>query len=308
MTAGLVASFLKLAQLGQLNNDDGTPVASTPVGIRNYLLAKSWSRGQITGADGAFQRYGIWNGVDLTKRACSWNPNPPTNQRRQEDSGGVCELPLSPTTSQTSTSIEISTTMPPLPTLTNDATAIVTPSGSSCVATGTVTQCIIGSGGQSACVENPTCTSWVNTEVPETTAAPPPVTTAQPPPVSTDPPITPLELKPVVCEDEANFPGHADISPDSQGNLADRFCEVDTLDSGITDMGPGDAALESTRLDTHEIKYFYSISWIDGCVTTVERQDVEKPVGDGGMACKDIFIQAFSNCKFHYHHRSRKLG
>ncbi|KAH7139640.1 hypothetical protein B0J13DRAFT_638583 [Dactylonectria estremocensis] len=302
MTAGLVASFLRLAQLGQLNNADGTAVANTPVGIRNYLLAKSWSRGQIPGRDGTSDRNGICNAVDLTKPACSWNPNPPTNQRRQED-GGSCELPLDPTTTtaEISTTEDISTTAPPAPPLTDlptltDVGTIVTPSGSSCAETGTVTQCIPGSGGQSACVENPTCVSWVNTMPPTTTEAPPPVTTTQAPPVVTEPPVTPLELAPVVCVDEGTLPGHGDINGDTQGNLADVFCEVEPLDNGVSDMGPGDQPLERLREANDEINYYYSISWVDGCVTSVARQDVLSPIGDGGASCKDILISTYNNC------------
>ncbi|KAH6894711.1 hypothetical protein B0T10DRAFT_399106, partial [Thelonectria olida] len=182
-----------------------------------------------------------------------------------------------------------------LPTLTDVGTTISTPDGSSCASTATVTQCVIGSGGQSACAERPTCASWVNTQVIETTEIP--ATTTEPPPVeTTSPPQTPLELKPVVCENEADFPGHADVSPSAQNSYADLFCEIDTMDNGVTDMGPGDEPLERVRLDQHEITYYYSVSWIDGCVTSVDRQDVAEPLGSDGMACKDILVKAYSDC------------
>ncbi|KAH7120544.1 hypothetical protein EDB81DRAFT_914184 [Dactylonectria macrodidyma] len=299
MTAGLVANFLSLVRLGQLNNADGTAVANTPAGIRSYLLAKSWSRGQLPGADGTLDRNGICNALDLSKPACSWNPNPPSgDQRRQEDnSGGQCEIPLDPSTTTAGVTTTVAPPLTDLPTLTDIGTGIVTPSGSSCAETGTVTQCIPGSGGQSACVENPTCVSWVNTMPPTTTEAPPPpVTTTEAPPVVTEPPVTPLELKPVVCVDENTLPGHGDINGDTQGNLADVFCEVEPLDNGVSDMGPGDQPLERLREANDEIHYYYSISWVDGCVTTVDRQDVLAPIGDGGASCKDILISTYSNC------------
>ncbi|KAF7555513.1 hypothetical protein G7Z17_g2121 [Cylindrodendrum hubeiense] len=95
-----------------------------------------------------------------------------------------------------------------------------------------------------------------------------------------------VELKPAVCEDETNYLGHGDTNAGSQGNLADRYYLVEPMDNGISDMRPGDAALESIREDLKEIKYYYSIPWIDGCVTTVNRQDLKKPASgsnNGGV-------------------------
>ncbi|KAF2125602.1 glycoside hydrolase family 55 protein [Dothidotthia symphoricarpi CBS 119687] len=129
-------------------------------------------------------------------------------------------------------------------------------------------------------------------------STPPPTPDPTPPPAPAPPPnpTTPLEMKSVVCNNEANFPGHADINPVFQSSFADRYCEVDTGDSNIDTMGPGDPPLGVTRSDTFNINYFYQIQWLDGCQTTVARQDVHDPLGDGSHGCPDILNDAFSNC------------
>jgi hypothetical protein len=130
---------------------------------------------------------------------------------------------------------------------------------------------------------------------PTPTPTPPPPPPSNPPPPPPDP-ITPLALKPVVCNNEADLPGHADIASKDQKGLAERFCEVDPSDNGIVDMGPG-GKFGRTRQDNYDINYYYEISWVDGCKTTVEKQDLENPIG-GGTKCSDIFVSAYRSCKF----------
>ncbi|KAM5343783.1 hypothetical protein ACJ41O_012320 [Fusarium nematophilum] len=278
LTAGLAVYLLNLARHGELKNNDGTSVPPTIQGIRGYIIDKSWSRGMINIASLWLDRNGIFNGVDLNNRACKWNPNTPSNQRRQEGeetAGAVCEIPLpsSTTTSQSDTTTEA------MPTLTGSPGTIVTPSGSSCVETATVTQCIIGSGGKEACDENPSCASWVSTETTSQEPEPDPTSEEpEPEPTETEPPEMPLEVKKIWCEDEDNFPGHGDIQPGFQAAYAERLCE--SLDFRDTDtLGPDDDPIEHWEYDFGNISYFYSISWIEGCVTEADVQYVQWPVG-----------------------------
>lgn len=256
-------------------------------------MEKSWSRGQETFDDGRYDRNGIWNGFGLNQRACKWNPNNPLKQRRQE--GAVCEIPLPSTTSSTEAS---STTGKPsgksesaMPTLTNPpAGTITTPDGSSCVETSTSTQCAMGPGGRTACAEFPSCFSWVNIM---TTSEP------EPEPTKTETPETPLELQDVVCEDENDFPGHGDVSSRSQSGFAESFCGGDLAASRSKTLGPDDDAMEELKRDGGGISYNYSISWINGCKTEVDKQYIQWPIGqeDSFSSCLQIFERAYGDCK-----------
>lgn len=60
-------------------------------------------------------------------------------------------------------------------------------------------------------------------------------------------------------------------------------------------MGPGESTSD-VRLDAYGVTYIYEVSWIDGCVTTVARQDVSDPLGEGGKTCADIMVDNYRNC------------
>lgn len=308
LTAGMAAYLLKLAQLGQLKNDDGSLVPASSSGIRNYIIEKSWSRGKIQMYDGNGDRNGIWNGVDLTMRACKWNPNNELNER-QEATGAACELPLqstlttTSTTTSTTTTEESSSTSMAMPTLTRNPGTISTPSGSSSAETATATQCL-GAGGQGeACVENPTCVSWVpvetSTKEPETTTEtePDPTASEEPEPTETEehPPLT---MKDVVCENEDNSPNHADIGPSEQDSASSKFCEHVSYEREI--MGPDDDPIEETILESFDIKYWYKVSWIEDCDRTdVVGQYLQTPLGEDGLSCTEIMRKDFDDCKPH---------
>ncbi|KAF7557904.1 hypothetical protein G7Z17_g214 [Cylindrodendrum hubeiense] len=329
MTAGLAAYFLRLAKLEKLKDKDGKTVPATASAIRAYIIDKTWSRGKVNIAGQIIDRDAIWNGADLAQPACQWDPNPLSNQRREEDStsGAVCELPLassSTISSQTSTASETSTaskkstasetstaskkstashtttaskkttaseaessTMA-MPTLSNAPVGTIsTHSGSSCAETATATRCAMGPGGQIACVENPTCASWVSTET---------TTSEEPEPTKTETPETPLESKDVVCENEDDFPGHGDIDSTYQYGFAQSFCTPDPGDDKTTSIGPGDDPVEDVRSDGGGIHYSYSVSWIDGCVTEVDTQSMQWPIGLDVASCRDLLVAAYSDC------------
>ncbi|KAL6694607.1 hypothetical protein J3F84DRAFT_400307 [Trichoderma pleuroticola] len=123
-----------------------------------------------------------------------------------------------------------------------------------------------------------------------------PTTTESPPEI----PKTPLELKPAVCADESNFPGHVDVHKSDLKRQAEAFCETYFLDRdqkaiymssqsktvSITGGGLfGDALLH------------FSVSWVDGCETTVDSQDVMLPVGgDINFYCGNILLKTWADC------------
>ncbi|KAG4272644.1 hypothetical protein FPRO04_10386 [Fusarium proliferatum] len=172
-----------------------------------------------------------------------------------------------------------STTAPPfhltgLPTLTDVPGPISTPDGSSCAETATNTQCAQGGGGRGqACVENTYCASWVSTKPTEAPSPP-------------EEKITPLELGPVFCKNRGG--DHKDVSPGAVKSLADAYCEANLP----VDMKSDSPAAGITKSDL----YYYEVSWVEGCKTTVESQDPYIPLGNDGPLCKDLFVKAYAGC------------
>jgi hypothetical protein len=173
-----------------------------------------------------------------------------------------------------------STTAPPfhltgLPTLTDVPGPISTPDGSSCAETATNTQCAQGGGGRGqACVENTYCASWVSTQPTEAPGPP-------------EEKITPLELGSVFCKNRGG--DHKDVSPGAVKSLADAYCEANVP----AEMKPDSPAAGITKSDL----YYYEVSWVEGCKTTVESQDPYWPLGKDGPLCKDLFVKAYAGCK-----------
>ena len=88
MTAGLAAYFIRMAQLGQLNDDDGSPVDRSPLGIKQFIVKKAWSRyGK--------PRHGIFNAIDPEQQFCLWNPDSVTRRLRRADDNPQCLIPAS---------------------------------------------------------------------------------------------------------------------------------------------------------------------------------------------------------------------
>ncbi|KAF4449378.1 hypothetical protein F53441_7357 [Fusarium austroafricanum] len=171
-----------------------------------------------------------------------------------------------------------STTAPPvhltgLPTLTGLPGPISTPDGSSCAQTATNTQCALGGGDGQACVENTYCASWVSTK-PTQAPAPPEVKPK------------PLELGPVFCKDRGG--SHKDIDPGAVRSLADAYCEANLP----VKLEPGSPKSGTTKSSI----YYYEVSWVEGCNTTVESQDPYTPLGKDGPMCKDLFVKAYAGC------------
>ncbi|UKZ55537.1 hypothetical protein TrVGV298_009361 [Trichoderma virens] len=119
--------------------------------------------------------------------------------------------------------------------------------------------------------------------------------TTESPPEPTEMPKTPLEVKPVVCEDEANFPGHGDVHKGDQKRQAESFCETYFLE-GQHDlyMGPQNTTVWATT-GFIETNLYFSVSWIDGCETTVDSQNAMLPLGND-MACSDILVKTYRDC------------
>ena len=230
MTAGLAAYFLRLAQLGRLRYDGIIPVINSPQLIKDYMLAKSWSRQQVEGAD----RDGIWNVVDLSGEACLWNPDGPARVRRGED-GPACLVPLSNLTSSSSAT-----------------SPSVTASSSS--------------------------SSSSSSKTPSETLA------------------TPLEVRPMVCNNETDYPGHANIHGSSVMTLANEACS-DWRDSLWANLNSSSGQLSQDLKDQFSVNYYFLVEWVEGCSTTSFSENVWNPLGKAGLTCEEIMYDDWKNCK-----------
>ncbi|SMR51471.1 unnamed protein product [Zymoseptoria tritici ST99CH_3D1] len=235
----------------------------------------------------------------------------PETDISEETESDLIDVPPSissdpPTTSSLPSTSELTTfsTLPSLPVWTSLpalSTGVGSSSGSICASTTTFSQCA-GSGGQQACVDTSSCASWVATDTTTPTPTPTPepepeptTTTSEPEPIPTQS-ITPLEVISAECFDEADFPGHADIQGSDQSTFSDYFCnDWNDFFDGQSDIGPGEAVAD-LRVDGYGVNDWYEISWVDGCVTTVDRQDVLDPLGEGGETCKDIVTENYRRC------------
>ncbi|GAW22647.1 hypothetical protein ANO14919_121890 [Xylariales sp. No.14919] len=108
--------------------------------------------------------------------------------------------------------------------------------------------------------------------------------------------ITPLQVLGIVCNNEADFPGHADVSPGYQKKYAQFFGDYAHPESG--DMYSSTPPLDGKFQDPHGISYEYIVSWIPGCVTTVDRQSVQFPLGKDqkNVKARDILVNDFKRC------------
>ncbi|KAL6786784.1 hypothetical protein J3E68DRAFT_440897 [Trichoderma sp. SZMC 28012] len=124
--------------------------------------------------------------------------------------------------------------------------------------------------------------------------------TAESPPEPTEIPKTPLELKPAVCADESNFPGHVDVHKSDQKRQAESFCETYFLDrnqKGIHMSSQNETVSATGGGLFGDALLHFSVSWVDGCETTVDSQDVMLPVGDDfNLNCGNILFKTWADC------------
>lgn len=115
-----------------------------------------------------------------------------------------------------------------------------------------------------------------------------------------------LKLGEVVCNDEADFQSHADVSGDAVEDLAGDACYDDFgYDTWFT---PDSDKREVTLKDGHGVQYRFSAWWIEGCENPQGWQWVYTPLSmnedpDGlrvGDNCAQIYDQSiYHGCKCH---------
>ncbi|SMY24124.1 unnamed protein product [Zymoseptoria tritici ST99CH_1A5] len=252
---------------------------------------KDWTPTTIAGSDGGSceirRQKAVWQCYiqDYLMGSDLWDALPAQIAINQKRQAGDCGSPSStpaPTSEPTSASAP-ATTPPPLTDLPDlTTTAFSTPSGSSCASTTTFSQCN-GSGGGAACVTTSSCASFVATDTPTPTSTEPTSTTYE----------APLFTSPTVCNNEADFPGHADVASGAQEKLAQDFCGSHNVEA-YPGRGP---PLAETLQDGDDINYFYSISWkdIDCRPEGTDHQNTYMPQGNG-ITCPIVMRAIYRNC------------
>ncbi|KAF6823680.1 hypothetical protein CMUS01_10593 [Colletotrichum musicola] len=274
-TAGLAAYFLKLHQLGRLPADaKGNRPDMSPAGLKRYIINNSWVR--LESDPGVL---GIWNGAAnmlLAKDGyCRYVPgetSTPMLLRRQEKDDEILTGQCVPGTSPTS-----------VPFVCTEETV------------GRCSPGVVCSAPMRNGCENGKCVCVMPEPPKETTTKPPPRTTmstatSRPEPTPTK---VPLELGERFCNDASVYTGGGDVARSPLELMIFRIC----VGTGREDkrMSPGKEPLVY-RSKANGVPYFLSISWKDGCETTVDSALPGYPLGQGKVECGDLFYDNWRMC------------
>jgi hypothetical protein len=104
------------------------------------------------------------------------------------------------------------------------------------------------------------------------------------------------------CNDEKDFPGHADISPLGAAGAIGFVCSA--AEKEYWGMRPGDGPywVTITDEDTHDHRFTWS--WIEGCTMENPPVPLNDPFGEGGLdargksRCDFSFANAWAGCEY----------
>ncbi|OTA80648.1 hypothetical protein M434DRAFT_37879 [Hypoxylon sp. CO27-5] len=120
------------------------------------------------------------------------------------------------------------------------------------------------------------------------------VRTPASPPLPPSPPKAPLERQAAVCHKESDFPGHADVNSHAQDDFSATF---GSKGGDSLELGPGSDPVVYHMKDSHGISYQYEAAWINGCVTTVDRQSFRWPIGSPSEITAYLLVREnFTKC------------
>ncbi|KAI1840029.1 hypothetical protein JX266_013762 [Neoarthrinium moseri] len=113
--------------------------------------------------------------------------------------------------------------------------------------------------------------------------------------------ITPVsQVSDITCWSEADFPGHADISPTTQQLFANEFCETDRdRKTRLYSNRLMDYMYSKRRISSSGINYDYKVEWKSGCQSNQPSQSVQYPAdpnGALGITCREALHGNFKNC------------
>jgi len=103
--------------------------------------------------------------------------------------------------------------------------------------------------------------------------------------------ITPMALQDQVCNPKPSE-AHGDISWNDQGRWAKWLCDG----QGTGRMKAGDTPITWTPTQWDRDAFLtYTISWVEGCKTTVDAQDLKFPVE--GTTCQKLLREDYTGCE-----------
>ncbi|WYZ39087.1 hypothetical protein EsH8_III_001001 [Colletotrichum jinshuiense] len=113
-------------------------------------------------------------------------------------------------------------------------------------------------------------------------------------------PILPPVMHPLKCNDEKDFPGHADVDILRQYEGVFDFCQHEVAQQTFTKLddvllSPG---REARRIfeDPGGVKHEFKVFWEGGCKIMATKQEIQRPLGEDGPSCAKIMRWNFENC------------
>jgi hypothetical protein len=124
---------------------------------------------------------------------------------------------------------------------------------------------------------------------------PAPATTASSSAIPT-PTLSPPQLQSQQCYGANDFGSHSDIAGSMQNQGANMVC-VHFNQTFTSKSGPVQSNLHSVTNGL--LPYHYTVSWIDGCVTTATEQSMSEPLGpdNPSVNCVSLLTGDWQNCK-----------
>ncbi|KAF2962903.1 hypothetical protein GQX73_g10672 [Xylaria multiplex] len=154
--------------------------------------------------------------------------------------------------------------------------------------------------------ESPTTSSTTTTELTMESPTEVPTTTSAeliPTPTMN---ITPLKAFDIVCNNEADFPGHADISSSWQKKFAHIIHTFWKPDGGF--MYSSSPVIDAKLKDNHGIMYEYSVAWVPTCITITDGQSFQFPLGTQDVTAEGLLEDNYKLCNNGGVGGSRQVG
>lgn len=97
----------------------------------------------------------------------------------------------------------------------------------------------------------------------------------------------------MVCHNEADFPGHADVNDGKQDDFA-----TDFSGESSSDLSPGSTPIYYKYQDKHDINYEFEARWVDGCETETRKQSFKYPLGLASQNTAQLLVrECYTKCR-----------
>ncbi|KAH7636146.1 hypothetical protein B0T09DRAFT_391134 [Sordaria sp. MPI-SDFR-AT-0083] len=100
--------------------------------------------------------------------------------------------------------------------------------------------------------------------------------------------VQPLTRGPIHCHNEADYPNHDDVNPKDQDHFSEDFMDVDAK---VDTIGPNDKPFVLRGFDNYGVLYVYRAEWVEGCVTTVSKQNFHYPLGESSEVTAYMLVR-----------------